>query len=139
MNKWGLTIINTQNIKTHFMKLLAILGFAFMMTSSAVAQQIDARLSAAYEKAELEQMLSDNPERIKLLTYALDNGVYVANGADGKGMSFPTVEVDLNNLPSFVDLGVDIIDENQYFQIAGMNKLLVVKSNWVLNYEMSKK
>ena len=40
---------------------------------------------------------------------------------------------------NFIDLGLEIQGQNQYFQISGDDRLLVIKSKVVLNYEMQKK
>ena len=102
-----------------------------------MSQETDSRLLAKYDQATLTEMQSTNPSEYKMLVYALDNAWYLANYDSQKG--------DLNKIDmpatdaTFLDLGVEISDQNQYFQITGENKILVVKSKWVLTHEMENK
>lgn len=84
-------------------------------------------------------MIESDSDQYELLDYALDNGLYVANYDSSKGGNFETVSVDIEALPTFIELNLEITDRNQYFKIVGQEKLLVVKSTWVLNHEMEKR
>jgi hypothetical protein len=121
------------------MKIASLLCLIFISFSSAFAQEIDERLLSKYSQEELETMIETNPDQYQLLDYALDNALYVANFNDSKGGDFELITIDPENLPSFIDMNLEISDQNQYFKIDGVEKLLVVKSTVVLNHEMNKK
>lgn len=121
------------------MKLMSLVCFVLISMSSAFSQEIDQRLLPKYSTEELKTMITSNPEEYNMLTYALDNGMYVANYSSSKGGQFETIMVDPEALPTFIELNLEIKDQNQYFKIDGFDKLLVVKSATVLTYEMTKK
>ena len=121
------------------MKIASFLCFIIISMSSAFAQEIDDRLLSKYSERELKKMIETDSDQYNLLDYALDNALYVANYDSSKGGNFETILVDANDLPTFIELGLEITDRNQYFRISGEDKLLVVKSAVILNYEMKKK
>lgn len=121
------------------MKIASLLGFIFISLGSVFAQEIDDRLLSKYSQEELQLMIDTDSEQYQLLDYALDNALYVANYDSAKGGNFETIMVDSKSLPTFIELNLSITDHNQYFKIDGEEKLLVVKSTWVLNHEMEKR
>lgn len=121
------------------MKIASFLCFIIISSSSLFAQEIDDRLLYKYSQEELQTMIETDADQYNMLEYALDNAIYVANYNSSKGGNFETISVDLNALPTFIELGLEVTDRNQYFKIQGEKKLLVVKSAVVLNYEMKKK
>ncbi|MDG1333123.1 MAG: hypothetical protein P8P74_12390 [Crocinitomicaceae bacterium] len=121
------------------MKIASLLCFIFISVGSIFAQEIDDRLLSKYSQEELQTMIDTDVDQYHMLAYALDNALYLANYDSSKGGSFETISVDLNALPSFIELGIEVTDRNQYFKIEGEEKLLVVKSAIVLKYEMKKK
>ena len=120
------------------MKLLFPLCLTLLISGNVFSQDIDSRLLKRYSSTELTELQSSNPERIALLTYALDNSLYIADAPVGKKVNVETISVDSENLPSYIELGLEIKNENQYFMIAGQNKMLVMKSELVLSHEMKK-
>ena len=85
-------------------------------------------------------MIQDNPAQYNVLVYALDHACYVIDKPVEKDLSgFTTIPVDVSKPINFLDLGLEIKDQNQYFLIQGTSKMLVVKSNWVLNHELTTK
>jgi hypothetical protein len=119
------------------MKTLIILFFSLLVTGAVSAQKYNPRLLKSYSNEELSTINHDKPELFQILNYALDNACYITN-ATGKDYSSLT-SIDLANTetaPCFAELGLKIIDQNQYFRINGTEKLLVVKSQIVLSYEM---
>lgn len=121
------------------MKLTSLVCFVLIFVGTAFSQEIDQRLIPKYSVEELETMMASNPEQYSLLAYALDNALYVSNFSSAKGGDFETIVLNPALLPTFVELDLEIKDQNQYFKIEGYDKLLVVKSTWVLNHEMEKK
>lgn len=134
----------TQRMSIHYkqlnsMKIASLLGFIFISLGSVFAQEIDDRLLSKYSQEELQLMIETDSEQYQLLDYALDNALYVANYDSAKGGNFEMIMVDSKSLPTFLELNLSITDRNQYFKIDGEEKLLVVKSTWVLNHEMEKR
>ena len=121
------------------MKLTSLVCFVMIFVGTAFSQEIDQRLLPKYSAETLETMIASNPNQYALLVYALDNALYVSNYSSAKGGEFESIVLDPAALPTFVELDLEIKDQNQYFKIDGFDKLLVVKSTWVLNHEMQKK
>ncbi len=121
------------------MKIASLFCLILISMSSSFAQEIDERLLSKYSQQELETMIETNSNQYDLLDYALDNALYLANFNDTKGGDFELITIDPENLPTFIEMNLEITDQNQYFKIDGVDKLLVVKSTVVLNYEMKKK
>ncbi len=119
------------------MKIFYLAIFATFFPMGIYAQRADARLLNYMTDEEIAEISKENPKELQLISYALDHGLYVANYEPGKG-PLPVIEVDADKLPNYLDLGLAIADQNQYFRISGRNKVLVMKSRWVLNYELSK-
>ena len=103
-----------------------------------MSQQIDSRLLQRYSEVQLVNLQQDNPDEYALLDYALDNAVYYAEVPAEKQIDVQEISLP-NGEATFINLGLNIEEENQYFKIAGENRLLIVKSRWVLNHEMNKK
>ena len=111
----------------------------FLMNYTAFSQSTDDRLTRVYSTSELTQIQQESPDKLKMLHYALDNACYVSDIPTGKEIELPTIQLeDSKQVPCFAELGLRIEEHNQYFRIQGSNKMLVVKSEWVLNYEMEK-
>ncbi len=125
----------------HTMKKLSLLFLFFTLFSNGFfAQKMDHRLEKKYSKIEINQMMKDDPTHYNLLVYALDNACYIIDQPQDKSVSeFPSISIDDSKQLNFLSLGLEIKDQNQYFQIKGTNKLLVVKSRWVLNHEINSK
>ncbi len=120
------------------MKLASAFVLFLLFSTQVEAQQIDSRLLSRYSEAEIVKMKSENPEDYKMMLYALDNAIYFADRPKGKEVDLPTISV-AGEHPNFIELGLEIADQNQYFLVEGQDRLLVMKSKWVLNYEMNKK
>ena len=122
------------------MKKVFILTLALVVSSLAFTQEIDGRLTKKYSQEELKIMINQNPANYKMLVYALDNACYVTDLPKGKADALTgTIDLDTSKKLSFIDLGLEIKKVNQYFGINGTNKMLVVKSESVLNNELTTK
>ena len=119
------------------MKVLAILAI-LLLPAGLMAQNYDQRLLSSYDAAALNQIEKEDPYTLELLTYALENGMYITENGNGKGTQLTEIEVP-ENATSFVDLKLQITDQNQYFKVKGEDRILVVKSFWVLNNELENK
>jgi len=125
-------------LKLHdLMKVLAILAI-LLLPAGLMAQNYDQRLLSSYDAAALNQIEKEDPYTLELLTYALENGMYITENGNGKGTQLTEIEVP-ENATSFVDLKLQITDQNQYFKVKGEDRILVVKSFWVLNNELENK
>ena len=126
------------------MKLFNAICFSILCSGSIYAQDsvengsVDSRLMERYSKSEIKDMKKDDPDQLAMLTYALDHAIYITDYPKGKNVNFETIQLVSEENLTFVALDLEIKSENQYFQIEGQDKLLVVKSSWVLNHEMSK-
>ena len=131
-------------MKIHII-LLILLAFS---TKSIYCQNYNQELLKSYSKKELKEITKNTPNEIKLLNYAIDNACYViekplADKTKAKGgvqhITFPVysgkLNVDLDKI-KFTDLGLKIKDENIYIILSDYNKMLVVKSKWVLQNEL---
>ena len=119
------------------MKLLMSAAFLTLSIGFVSAQNYDSRLLKKFDHDQLVSMEQNDPSKLKRYEYALDNGVYMTDLPAGKETDLPVITVNGDN-PTFADLGLDIINSNQYFKIEGTDKMLVVKSIWVLDYELGK-
>ncbi len=114
----------------------------FLFFSAAAFSQSDAeqKLSQRYQESYLEDLRSNNPAEYQLLVYAVDNACEIVDLPQGKTEKLDgTIQVNSGTTPAFTDLNLELKDENQYFRIAGTNKMLVVKSKWLLKQEMNKR
>jgi len=119
-------------------KLILLFLFFTFFSSISFSQMVDQRLEKKYSKKEINQMIKDDPGQYQFLVYALDNACYTID--QPKDLSeFTEISLDLKRPLNFLDFGLEIKDQNQYFIIKGTNKLLVVKSNWVINHELKTK
>jgi hypothetical protein len=105
-----------------------------------VAQSIDNRLLNRYSETELVVLKNENPEKFAMLVYALDHAYYITARPSGKmeGIEQERALV-IGNDSNFISLGLDILSRNQYIPLSGTDKMLVVKSEWVLMNELKTK
>ena len=121
-------------------KLIILFLFFTFFSKISFSQMVDKRLEKKYSNKEINQIIKDDPGHYHFLVYALDNACYTIDQPKGKDLTeFTEISLDLKCPLNFLDLGLEIKDQNQYFIIKGTNKLLVVKSNWVLNHELKTK
>lgn len=99
------------------------------------AQKNNEELLKSYSKTELSSF--DN-ETIKILEYGISNAVYLTTIPLGKEIQLPEINIS-NNSVKFTDLGLKIMNENQYFRVKNTNNMLVVKSLYVLKNELKNK
>jgi hypothetical protein len=92
-------------------------------------------LEKSYSKSELKKMNSDD---LILLDYALTNGVYVTALPSKESSEIKELNVT-SEIKKFTDIGLRIENQNQYFNIVGTDKMLVVKSKYVLQNELKNK
>ena len=76
-----------------------------------------------------------NPDDLILLEYALVNGVYVTALPSKVSPEIKELNVT-SEIKKFTDIGLRIENQNQYFNIVGTDKMLVVKSKYGLQNEL---
>ena len=111
-----------------------------MLLSASWAQsqeKNDDLLLKKFTKTELVQLKKQNPKGYEFEIYALENALDFANKSSEKKNDFPTIK--LGEKMNYLSLGLKIEDQNQYFNIEGEDRFLVVKSKWVLTNEMKTK
>ena len=118
------------------MKLISTLCFLLFFCVS-FSQEVDSRLLDRFSRTELIELQNSDPNEYALITYALDNAIYFSNGTNPKSVGLKVIQRPSPNA-TYIDLGLTILDQNQYFKIEGEESILVVKSKWVLNHEMGK-
>lgn len=119
------------------MKLLLSAAFLTLSIGFVSAQNYDSRLLKKFSQSELTAMEQNDPKSLHRYEYALDHAIYVTDLPQGKDAELPSIALQGDN-QNFADLGLDIINTNQYFKIEGTDKMLVVKSIWVLDNEQGK-
>ena len=124
------------------MKLFTIAIFLFGLNMLCVAQNKQEQLAQLYTQEELTSLKANDPKEFRLISYALENGCYVTKAPQGKSEGF-TKSINWTNStePTFFDLkkmyAIELENFNQYIQITGTDKMVVVKSRFVLENELS--
>lgn len=122
------------------MKTTLVLLLCVLISSVTFSQDFDKRLEKIYTTTQLKMMQKENPEQLRMLNYALDNALYVIDfPKEKKNELQKTITYDLKKKASFIELGLTIQKENQYFKINGSDKVLVLKSEWLLLNELNTK
>ena len=120
------------------MKYILTLGVLFCLQFlNAQKNQDQSELLKSYTIEELEEIKASSPENYNALIYALDNGMYFGNFDENKHGGLPILE-GYGNEKNFTDYGLKVKDTNQYFYCPQINKVMVLKSFWVLNNEKSR-
>ena len=116
-------------------KLFSIFLF-LILTTLGYSQNSEKLLLNSYSKQELELIKTTEPEKYDLLLFAIDHGTYLGIFDSEKHSQLKLKELpDLTEKPIFTDIQVKIMPYNQYFYAPKMNKIVIVKSEWVLKNE----
>ena len=117
------------------------LFLALFCTNIVLAQKQtnqEKELLKVYAKSELNNFKKDS-DQFAVLCYAVDHATYMIDAPKDKDVSaFPEITIKMDEAPMFTDLNIKISDRSQYFRVSGQNKLLIVKSMYVLQLEMNK-
>lgn len=119
------------------MKLFFTTALFTLFSWVVSAQEIDQRLLERYTTAEINEIQNNSPEKYNMLVYALDHACYIADLPEGKQADLKTIQLSSLQDLNYISLGLEIEASNQYYRIQGENKMLVVKSTWVLNNELN--
>jgi hypothetical protein len=122
------------------MKQILLFAIFLALSQSGIAQEIDVRLTKRYSTTELADMKQNDPAKLTMLNYALDHACYIIEVPKGKESELNgAIDMNTSEKVDFIALGLDIQKTNQYLRIKGTDKVLVVKSEWVLTNEMQNK
>lgn len=125
-------------LKIKLMKYILTLSVFFCLQFlNAQKNQDQSELLKSYTIEELEEIKASSPENYNALIYALDNGIYFGNFNENKHEGLLVLE-GFDKQKNFTDYGLKIKDTNQYFYCLEINKVMVLKSFWVLNNEKSR-
>ena len=117
------------------MKKIFLSILVFCSSFAVFSQKYSADLEKSYNKNELKKMSSED---LFLLEYALTNGVYITTLPKKETSEIKVLNVS-SEIKNFTDVGLRIENQNQYFKITGTDKMLVVKSKYVLQNELKNK
>ena len=110
-----------------------------MFSIFCFSQNADKLLLDSYSVEELKIIKSTAPKKYDLLVYALEHATYLTDFNAEKHSQLNLKEfLEVSDKPTFTDLHVKIEPFNQYFYAPTLNKIVVVKSEWVLSFEKSK-
>ncbi len=115
--------------------ILIILCFA----SFNIKAQNSNQLTTYYSPEELVNLEKNNSEEYQFLVYAFENACVILDMPKGKEAKV-TSSIDIKDLSNYnyLELGLDILEANQYFRINSTDKMLLVKSRFSLQNEMKK-
>jgi len=114
------------------MKNIFILSVLFLfIVFKGFSQNYNPQLLKSYTKKELNEM---DKSMLDILEYGIQNAIFYADLPNEKTVQLK--EIVVSGTPNFTELELKITNENQYFQIKGTNKMLVVKSQYVLKNEL---
>jgi len=120
------------------MKYILTLGVLFCLQFlNAQKNQDQSELLKSYTIDELEEIKTSNPENYNALIYALDNGMYLGRFDDNKHEGLSILE-GFDKQKNFTDYRLKIENTNQYFYCPAINRVMVLKSFWVLKTEKSR-
>ncbi|MFM8243758.1 MAG: hypothetical protein ACKN86_13215 [Crocinitomicaceae bacterium] len=117
------------------MKKIFFSTFIFCSSYSLFSQKYSEDLEKSYTKTELKKLSSED---LILLEYALNNGFYITALPSKESSDIKKLNVT-TEIKKFTDLGLRIENQNQYFNIVGTDKMLVMKSKYVLQNELNNK
>ena len=120
------------------MKYILTLGVLFCLQFlNAQKNQDQSELLKSYTIEELEEIKASSPKNYNALIHALDNGMYLGSFDENKHAGLPILE-EFDKQKNFTDYGLKVKGSNQYFYCPEINKVMVLKSFWVLNNEKSR-
>jgi hypothetical protein len=116
--------------------IILFIGLCF----SGRTQEKNTELLKSYTPHELDEIQQVSQEQYALLVYALDNGLYTTAYHPEKHSGLKKVSLDTDKkAPLFTDFHFKITETNQYFYWENRNKVVVIKSFWVLSHEKNSK
>jgi hypothetical protein len=94
----------------------------------------------SYTQSELDELKQVNIADYELLSYAIENALEFGEYFDSKHSNLEHVNNDISpEIVSFTDFGFKIKNQNQYYVWENQQKIIIVKSFWVLRNEQKTK
>lgn len=118
------------------MKLLTTFAFSLLFFGSIFAQDIDGRLLQSYSEVELAELIKSDSDKYNILINSIGSAIEIVDFPKGKESKVVNSISVPEGTFTYLDLNLKIQDSNQYFKIEGTDKLLVVKSFFVLANEL---
>ena len=119
------------------MKRFTLLVSSFFVFSAFSFAQTEIR-ETVKEPQTMEQIAANSPaEHAKLLKFAETHGSTIMDFPKGKDAKLNgEVTMEQANLIDPIKMGLGILPTNQYFRITGTDKMLMVKSVFLLQQEI---
>lgn len=90
----------------------------------------------SYTQSELNELKQVNIADYELLSYAIENALEFGEYFESKHSNLEHVNNDISpETASFTDFGFKIKNQNQYYVWENQQKIIIVKSFWVLRNE----
>jgi hypothetical protein len=98
------------------------------------------QLLRSYTQEELDFLKKNKVSDYEILAYAVDNGLEFGeyNEVKHSNLNHVSNEVSIKEA-SFLDFNFKIENQNQYYYWKEQDKIIMVKSYWVLNHERNRK
>ena len=110
----------------------------FLFFCSCFHTFCQSNLLNSYTQSELDELKKVNAANYELLSYAMENALEFGEYYDSKHADLEYVHNDLSpQAVSFTDFGFKIKDQNQYYFWEDQQKIIIVKSFWVLRNEQT--
>ena len=126
--------VTSMDMKTT-MKNIFLLSLCMGISIVCNSQKDNSALTNSYSTQELIDYKANEPEKYEMLLYAVEHATYLSDYDENKHGALKRIDMSIPN-PRFTDLAVKIENVNQYFYAPKLNKVVVVKSEWVLRHEM---
>lgn len=122
-------------------KTLILLVLAFTTSIYYYSQDIDKRLLKKYSKKEIKAIQKNTPDEYTFLINALEKGVFISEIPEKKASTIVfdgTLNINPNEVHTFMSLGKEITDRYQYYKIEGTNKMLAILPRIALDPKLLK-
>lgn len=121
-------------ILTSFMLLLSIVSFAQTSDSRT-------KLLKGYSDEELVKLETADKDMYAILNFSIEKGYSFGLVPSKKGIVARTIKLSdaqMNNF-NYLEHGIKITTENQYFLIAGTDKMLIIQGSLPIAYQLKLK
>ena len=118
-------------ILTSLMLLLSIVSFSQTSASRT-------KLLKGYSDEELVELENSDKNTYSILNYSIEKGYSFSEVPAKKGMVAKTIKLSSAQMSNFnyLEHGIKITTENQYFLIAGTNKMLTIQGSLPISYQL---
>ncbi len=119
------------------MKKILAITVSMLLCGTLFSQKIDNRLLKSFDENTLIDLKKNDVQKYNLLISSIGNAIEIVELPLKKGKSKLLNEITLpDGEYNYLDLGLEIKEENQYFKITNTDKMMIVKSFYVLRNEL---